>query len=539
MTTNPLIDRLMAARRAAAPLLAISTPDPAEVVRLVQAAFDGETSKTPIPLVQWDSMNGLTSLNKAGMAAIAALLKGAPVAKWPALTTNPNAAIAMMADLPGELREGGQLTQRGAIVFMCNAQRFVEDRPDTRPAQVLQGIWNLRDLYKANRRTLIMLGPAFKFPSEIAQDVITFDEPYPTDEVLAKIITDQAATVKLMLKPEQVASAVDALRGLAAFTAEQLVAMSLMAEGVDLAGLWEQKIRVVEQTDGLLVDRGSETFDDVRGLDNFREFGTGLINSPRCPTLYVRIDEINTFFGGLGTNGGPADNTNISQDRLGVLLRVMEDEGYTGFIGVGHAGTGKTLITKSLANTATKVTGRRTLSISLDLGAMGTGMASSAERAIRAAMKMIKSLAAGGRVCFVGTCNDLSVLPPALKRRFKLGTWMFDLPSPAARKQQWELNMAKFGLKKQAMPDDTDWTGSDIRNVCDTADQLNVPLIKACQFTTFVAKSDPEAITRLRQLADGKFVDAEKPGVYKAPFTDTPFGAPAQRTARRAAGSEE
>ncbi len=513
-----LVDRLKAARRVAVPIIEIESPDPAQTVRLVREAFENG-AKTPIPIVQWDAMNGLAGLNQAGVDALVKII-GADVEpeQWPALTANPGVALALMAQLPGELRTGKDLTQRGSIAFALNLHRYFRDEPGSNNGQVVQGIWNLRDTYKANRRTLVpIVPPGSRLPAEIAQDVIVFDEPYPDDEALKGVVIEQIKSAGLPdLETAVLDGAVDALRGLSAFSAEQVTAMSLTKDGLDVDELWQRKIKVIEQTDGLSVDHGPETFDDVRGLANFTEFSLGLIRSKRSPTLYVQIDEIEKSFAGLGTRGGPGDNTGTTQDRLGVMLKEMEDNGWTGLIAIGHAGTGKSLVTKALANTATKLTGRRVLSVALDLGALAGGIVGESERKARTAMKVIRSLAAGGRVCFVATCNGIDELPPALRRRFKLGTWMFDLPERAEKDGMWEQYLAKFGIKKQPRPDDTDWTGADIRNVCDVADNLECTLEKAVQYMSFVAKSDPEGIARLRRQADG-FVSASRPGTYRAP----------------------
>jgi hypothetical protein len=537
---------IVAARRVATPLVALSSPDQAETVRRVREVTEAG-AKTPIPVVQWDSMNGLSGLNKLGKDVLAKIL-GDDASVWPGLTANPGAALSCLPKLPGELRgtdgeSKGKIVQRGTIVFMMNGQRYFEDRAGVQNGQVLQGIWNLRDQFKVDRRTLVILGPAFTFPPEIAQDVIEFDEPYPDEVELRKIIGRQTSEAGLPdLDEKTTDQAIDAVTGLAAFTAEQVTAMSLTKEGLDVEALWQRKVAVVEQTDGLSVDRGGESFDAVGGLENFRNFGMRLIKSKKSPRLFVRIDEMEKYFGGLGQGGGPADNTGTTQDRLGAILREMEDNRWTGFIALGHAGTGKSLVTKSLANTATKVTGRRVLSISLDLGATQGGVVGESERKIRTALKVIKSLARGGRVCFVGTCNDISILPPALKRRFKLGTWMFDLPSAAEKQSIWDINLKAFGIKVKTLPDDADWTGADIRNVCETADMLETTLEEAVQFTTFVAKSDPEAIRRLRAAADGKYVSASAPGTYTQPqqsFTEKAFGASPDTRARAKRGEEE
>lgn len=539
-----LVDRLKAARKCGVPIIAVSSPDPAATRKMICEAFDNTDSKTPIPIMEWDAINGLTGLNEVGTETLAAAFGDSDQTNWPGYSSNPNAALVKMAELPGEQREAAsnKLVQRGSIVFMHNAHRFFEDRPGVQTAVVVQGIWNLRDLYKKDRRTLVLLGPAFKFPAEIAQDVIAWDEPYPTPEELSKIVLKQATNAKITIPDKKVAEAVDALYGLSAFTAEQVVAMAMGAieKGVlDTDELWERKIKVIEQSDGMTVDRGKECFDDVKGLSNFTNFGMKLVKSEKSPTLYVRIDEIEKSFAGLGSDGGAGDNTGITQDRLGVFLKVMEDEGWTGFIALGHAGCGKSLVTKALANTATMVTGKRVLSIALDLGAIGSSLATESEKAIRACMRLIKSLAAGGRVCFVATCNKLTVLPPALKRRFKLGTWMFDLPEKAEIEGMVKQYMTKYNLKKQPLPNMDNWTGADVRNVCENADLLGCSMIEACDFITFVAKSDPDEIERLRNLAHNKYTSASKPGVYQAPKKGFPGAKTNPTTTSRVASGEE
>lgn len=525
-----LLKSFKAARQVAVPIVTISCYDPADVIKKIRGSVE-EGAKTAIPLFQWDCMDGLKGLNKVANAALEKILKvGAD--EWPALTANPGAALGFMSDLPGEVRDGsGAIQVRGSVVFMLNGQRFFEDVPSNTNAQVLQGIWNLRDRYKANRRTLVILGPAFKYPAEITNDVISLDVPMPTEEELKGIITGQVKDAGLSeLTQARITQAIDAVRGLpSAFTVEQVTAMSLTKDGLEIDQLWERKIATMEQTAGLSVDRGDEVFDDAGGLDQFKTFGLRLIKSAKAPLLYVRIDEIEKFLGGLGGGGNAGDNTGVSQDALGVFLREMEDNGWNGLITLGHAGTGKSLITKGLANTATKITGRRVLSVAMDLGSTKNSLLGESEKRLRALFKTLKAVG-GKRVCFIATCNDLDVMPPALRRRFKLGMWMFDLPNREQKDAIWKINLTKFGLKRPAaLPDDVDWTPADIRNVCEQADLLGCSLDEACQFVVFVAKNDPESIARLRAKADGKYLDANRPGVYRAtkqetlvPATDAP-----------------
>jgi len=180
MTT--LIEQVEKARRVSTPLIAIATPDQANTLDVVKGIFL-DNKKTPIPIIKWDALNGFTAINEVGRDTLVELLKTDKVEEWPGLSANPASALGLAALLPGEQRDTeNKLAQRGSVLFMHNAHLFFEDKGDREHAQVVQGIWNLRDLYKADKRTLIILGPAFTFPPEIAQDIIEFDEPLPDEE---------------------------------------------------------------------------------------------------------------------------------------------------------------------------------------------------------------------------------------------------------------------------------------------------------------------------------------------------------------------
>jgi hypothetical protein len=64
--------------------------------------------------------------------------------------------------------------------------------------------------------------------------------------------------------------AVDALIGLAAFPAEQALAISLVKRQLNTEDLWERKRQIIEQTPGLSVWRGGETFEDIGGVENVK-----------------------------------------------------------------------------------------------------------------------------------------------------------------------------------------------------------------------------------------------------------------------------
>jgi len=530
-----LIESLKAARRTATPLVAVVTPDPGSTIQTIRSAFEEGTA--PIPLLRWDIGGGLMPLNKVAFETVSKMLNGAPPEDLPGMTGNPGACLNLLKNLPGEQVDAkDNITQRAPMVFFMNPQLFIStDNPDV---PTIQGIWNLRDVFKADRRTLILLGTSMKLPSELAQDVIVFNEPTPNDEALADIINEQVSAVGVKLDDETKVQAVNCTRGLSAFVAEQITAMSVTENGLDLAALGDRQRAAIEQTRGLSVDRGSEDFSQIGGLEQFKRFGTQLLKSPRRPRVFVRIDELEKMLGGLGARGGPGDNTGVTQDSLGVLLREMEDNDWAGLLAVGPPGSGKSLVSKALGNSSNP----RVLSISMDMGAMKAGRVGASEGMIRDAMRVIKGVAGDGGAFFIATVNKLDAIPPELRRRFRLGIWFFDLPTAEEREAIWPIALKRYGIdskkSKLSEVDDTNLTGSDIRNICDITSRLGCSLKEAFNFITPVAVSDPESIDQLRNLANGRFLSASKVGVYRNSETLTqaaviPIAGQQRRVSRR------
>lgn len=257
-----LLSAFKAARKVGTPLVAIATPDPAATIETLQSGFE----ENPPALIQWDVVRGLTALNSPAQSALAGL--GSDIA---AITQNPVEALAVATRLPER-----------AILFLHNAQRFVDQ-----PA-VAQAVWNLRDLFKSNKRTLTLLCPGMTLPAELAQDVLTLTEELPGIAELETILKAQYTYAQEAvdlpeLAEETVRKAVDATIGLAAFPAEQAIAMSISPEGLDVSGLWERKRQMIAQTPGLTVWRGGETFADIGGVENAKTFLTRLVNGKEPP----------------------------------------------------------------------------------------------------------------------------------------------------------------------------------------------------------------------------------------------------------------
>jgi SpoVK/Ycf46/Vps4 family AAA+-type ATPase len=135
-------------------------------------------------------------------------------------------------------------------------------------------------------------------------------------------------------------------------------------------------------------------------------------------------------------------------------------------------------------------------------------------------------------VFFVGTCNDISRLPPEFARAERFDALAFvDLPDPAQRHKIWELYLAKFRLDpRQERPVDDDWTGAEIRACCRLAALLDLPLVAAAQNVVPVARTAGESVERLRSWACGRCLSADRPGIYQREVR----GAPRRKVSRNA-----
>jgi hypothetical protein len=63
-------------------------------------------------------------------------------------------------------------------------------------------------------------------------------------------------------------------------------------------------------------------------------------------------------------------------------------------------------------------------------------------------------------------------------------------------------------------PDDTNWTGAEIKSCCRLASLLDVPLAQAAQNVVPVAVTAGDKIESLRQWASGRCLSADRAGVY-------------------------
>jgi hypothetical protein len=392
------------------------------------------------------------------------------------------------------------------VLLFENLHRFLGS------VELIQAVARQAISGKHNRAFLVVLAPNSQMPVELEKLFVCVDHELPDNAQLEEIARGVATQDGELPSGDELGRLIDAAKGLTRNEAENAYSLSLVRHGkLQSDTLWEIKAGQLKKSGLVSIHRGTESFEQLGGLENLKAF---------CLRAMRRQRE-----------GHPNNRPR------GVLL-------------LSPPGCGKSQFAKALGNE----TGRPT--VVLDVGALLGSLVGQSESNVRAALKLADAMApcvlfcdeiekalAGATssgqtdsgvtarvfgslltwlndhesdVFFVGTCNDASKLPPEFARAERFdGVFFVDLPGRDQKDAIWGIYTRHYGLDaKQARPDDTNWTGAEIKSCCRLGSLLNVPLVQAAQNIVPVAVTAGDKIEALRQWASGRCLSADRAGVY-------------------------
>jgi hypothetical protein len=469
--------RLGKAANQGVPLVAVRTADQPATVRAISGGF----GKAGWGVVSWDCARGLQSIID-GDAAVGAICRddGPP----PEAIEAPD-VVSLSAP-------------ERTVILILNAQRHLD-------ARLAQALLNARDPYAGSNRMVVLVGPSFEIPTELGSDVYIVDNALPDAEARGGIVDAVAKSAHVELSDAARSELVGTLRGLSPFAASQVVSLaSTPGERIDLGESRSQWIETINAVPGLSVDMSGYTLNDVAGLESYKGFARRVAAGLNPPDTIVRVDEIDKAMGGVA-----GDSSGVSQAILAALLTWMEEKRATGIIAVGPSGAGKSLCSVATGAACAAPT------LSFDLEALKASLVGQSGERTRAALKTLEAFA--GRTFWIATCNSLAVLPLELRRRFKLGLWFFDLPTPAEADALFSMYTTRYGVEDIRPATYAGWSGAEIRNVCELARDLRMTPREASQYIVPGAVSAADAVEALRRSAHGKYLSASQPGAYVYP----------------------
>ena len=415
--------------------------------------------------------------------------------------TDSQDPLAVIRALP-QLSNGSSTT----VLLFENLHRFLGS------VELIQAVARQAITGKHNRAFIVVLAPVTQIPPELDKLFVCVDHELPDHAQLEEIARGVATQDGELPNDEELARVIEGAAGLTRSEAENAYSLSLVRHGtLQPETLWEIKSQQLKKSGLVSLHRGTESFEQLGGLENLKAF---------CLRAMRRQSE--------GT---------ISNRPRGVLL-------------LSPPGCGKSQFAKALGNE----TGRPT--VVLDVGALLGSLVGQSESNVRAALKLADAMApcvlfadevekalAGASssgqtdsgvtarvfgslltwlndhesdVFFVGTCNDASKLPPEFARAERFdGVFFVDLPGRDQKDAIWAIYTRHYGLDvKQARPDDTNWTGAEIKSCCRLASLLDAPLAQAAQNVVPVAVTAGDKIEALRQWASGRVLSADQPGIF-------------------------
>jgi hypothetical protein len=396
--------------------------------------------------------------------------------------------------------------ESSAILVLVNFHRYLNS------PEVIQAVARQILVGKGNRTFLVILSPLVQIPPELEKQILVVEHELPSREQVKSVFASlcTGGTEDEFPEGNEREAILDAAAGLTRYEAEGAGSLSLVRHGrITAEAIWELKSQMLKKSGLLSLHRGKETFAQLGGLDAMKSF---CLRAMR-------------FRGG----GDPLRHPR------GVLL-------------LGVPGSGKSAFAKALGHE----TGRPT--VILDIGSLMGSLVGQTEHNIRQALRLADAMAPcvlfldevekalsgvtnngdsgvsarlfgtvltwlndhDSDVFVVATCNDISRLPPEFARAERFdGVFFLDLPGGEQKRVIWRMYQDLFGIEAdQALPDDQDWTGAEIRSCCRLAALLDVPLTAAAQNVVPVAVTAAESITRLRSWASGRCLNAEAPGIY-------------------------
>jgi len=396
------------------------------------------------------------------------------------------------------------------ILVLENFHRFLQS------AEIVQALIKQVTSGKQNRVILVILAPVVQLPVELEKLFVVLEHDLPGREELEQVTRGIATEEGELPDEAQFHAVLDAAAGLTRMEAENAFSLALVRDNrITADAVWELKSQVLKKSGTLSLYQGQEDFGSLGGLTVLKAF---------CKRALFSTSRRNQ----------------LHRPR-GVML-------------LSPPGCGKSQFCKALG----KEVGRPVLQ--LDVGSLMGSLVGQSEERTRSALKVIDAMAPcivmidevekafsgvgstgdsgvtarmfgtflswlndhESDVFVVCTSNDITKLPPEFSRSERFdGIFFLDLPSREEKDAIWHLYRQLYAIDPtQRQPDDSNWTGAEIKSCCRLAALLDVPLAQAAQNVVPVAVTSAESIAKLRSWASGRCLSASSPGIYQGSTAD-------------------
>lgn len=382
------------------------------------------------------------------------------------------------------------------VTFLWNLHRFLQS------TEVIQAVQNAIPNLKSNGSCLVIIAPdAEKLPAELARFVVVWDFPLPGAEEIVYTMNHILQDADLPAI-EEINPLVNAALGLTSSEAEDAFALSVVEKKkLDPEIIAREKAGALLRQAKITLERFPDRFNDLGGMDNLKKFTLSTANSTLSLGIFL-----------LGVPGaGKSTFARCLGNELGIPTLSLDFGKMMGSL----VGQSESAIRDALR--AVDAMGRVILFIDeVDKGLAGAGSSGENDSGVKAGVAgtFLKWLSdrKPGQAYVVATANKISNIPPEYLRAERWdGLFYIDLPTRVEKDAIWKIWLKRFNLDTGSeinMPNDSDWTGAEIRSCCRISSMMDCSIFDAAAYVVPVAKSMSEAITSMREWAKGRCLSA-------------------------------
>lgn len=370
----------------------------------------------------------------------------------------------------------------------------------------------------ANRYAVAVLSHGqSSIPTMLERQFVLLDQDLPGSKSIRESAEKASIAEEQPKDSEGWSKLTEAAAGLTTLEIENACALSIVRHGkLESEEIWSIKAQTLKKQGILELYQGSDSFEQMGGMDNFKSFTTKLLT---CRS----------------------DNP-LAKPR-GLLLLGVAGAGKSAAVKCAGNATGRRVLMLNLGDIRSKWQGesdanlKRVLATAdamapnilfLDEVEKGlAGLESSGETEGGTGSRLFGTLLTWmndhtSDVVVMATANDVRSLPAPFARAERFDAmFFFDVPEPAERRAIWAIYIKLFNHRKVSeaqldkLVDRTaGWTGAEIRAACRQAALLDITLNEAADNITPVSERDSQQLEELRSWATGVCLSTSYYGKY-------------------------